>query len=99
MRNADAIIGNSSMGVREAPFLGIPSLNIGTRQFNRASSLSILSCSAYDQSKLSLFMSNFWGKRFDPDPTFGSGNSSEAFTSLLKQESFWEAPFQKYFSE
>ncbi|CRY91237.1 UDP-N-acetylglucosamine 2-epimerase [Synechococcus sp. WH 8103] len=99
MRNANAIIGNSSMGVREAPFLGIPSLNVGTRQFNRASSPSILSCSAYDQSSFSLFFKEFWGKRFSIDTTFGLGNAADNFVSLLKQTSFWETPFQKHFSE
>src|SRR3989338_5380809 len=32
MKNARFIVGNSSVGVREAPFYGIPSVNIGTRQ-------------------------------------------------------------------
>ena len=35
LRNASCIIGNSSTGVREAPFLGIPSLNFGSRQHGR----------------------------------------------------------------
>ena len=99
MRNAEAIVGNSSMGVREAPFLGIPSLNVGTRQFNRANSPSILSCSAYDQSSFSTFFEKYWGKRFTIDTTFGSGNAAENFVSLLKKKSFWETSFQKHFSE
>ncbi|MGB3740107.1 MAG: hypothetical protein WA948_12245 [Pontixanthobacter sp.] len=37
MRHAQGVIGNSSFGVREAPFLGVASLDIGTRQINRAS--------------------------------------------------------------
>ena len=41
LRNAGAMIGNSSAGVREAPFLGIPSLDVGTRQTNR-STLSLI---------------------------------------------------------
>ncbi|MEJ8563133.1 UDP-N-acetylglucosamine 2-epimerase [Yoonia sp. GPGPB17] len=43
MKNAKAMIGNSSAGVREAPFLGLPSLDIGTRQTNRAKSPSVFS--------------------------------------------------------
>ncbi len=35
------MVGNSSAGVREAPFLGLPSLDIGSRQTNRGSSPSI----------------------------------------------------------
>jgi UDP-N-acetylglucosamine 2-epimerase (hydrolysing) len=36
MKNAAVMVGNSSAGVREAPFLGLPSLDVGTRQNNRA---------------------------------------------------------------
>jgi UDP-N-acetylglucosamine 2-epimerase (hydrolysing) len=31
-----SIIGNSSAGIREAPYYGLPIINIGTRQQNRA---------------------------------------------------------------
>ena len=35
LKNSSMILGNSSSGVREAPFHGIPTINIGTRQSNR----------------------------------------------------------------
>lgn len=35
IRNARAIVGNSSMGVLEAPFYGMPVVNIGNRQMGR----------------------------------------------------------------
>ena len=41
LKNSQIIIGNSSVGVREAPFLGVPSINIGSRQFRRAEAKSI----------------------------------------------------------
>lgn len=36
LKNSQFIIGNSSAGIREAPYYGIPIINIGTRQQNRA---------------------------------------------------------------
>ena len=36
LKNSNLIIGNSSAGIREAPYYGIPTINIGTRQENRA---------------------------------------------------------------
>ncbi len=36
MRHAKVMIGNSSAGVREAPLLGLPSLDVGSRQHQRA---------------------------------------------------------------
>jgi UDP-N-acetylglucosamine 2-epimerase (hydrolysing) len=39
------IIGNSSAGIREAPYYGLPTINIGTRQQNRAINKDIINCS------------------------------------------------------
>jgi UDP-N-acetylglucosamine 2-epimerase len=35
MIDSNVIVGNSSVGIREAAFLGVPAVNIGTRQHNR----------------------------------------------------------------
>ena len=42
LKNSDFIIGNSSAGIREAPYFGVPTINVGTRQHNRSNSNSIL---------------------------------------------------------
>ncbi len=41
---AKALIGNSSAGIYEAPAMGVPSINIGTRQQGRIKSNSIIEC-------------------------------------------------------
>ena len=41
---ARAIIGNSSSGIYEAPILGVPTINIGTRQSGRICADSIINC-------------------------------------------------------
>lgn len=43
-RNAAAVIGNSSSGIIEAPTIGVPTVNIGTRQKGRLMGPSIFSC-------------------------------------------------------
>ena len=35
LENSKFIIGNSSSAIMEAPYFGIPSINVGTRQVNR----------------------------------------------------------------
>ena len=42
LRNSSALVGNSSSGIMEAPFLRIPSVNIGTRQSGRLRSKSVI---------------------------------------------------------
>ena len=46
LRNSDAIVGNSSAGIIEAPALGVPTLNIGDRQKGRETAYSVLDCEA-----------------------------------------------------
>lgn len=41
---ADAVIGNSSSGINEAPILGTPTVNIGPRQDGRGRAPSIVDC-------------------------------------------------------
>lgn len=44
MKYSNAVIGNSSSGIIEAPSLNVPSINIGDRQFGREKSLSVIDC-------------------------------------------------------
>ncbi|MBM3565822.1 MAG: UDP-N-acetylglucosamine 2-epimerase (hydrolyzing) [Alphaproteobacteria bacterium] len=44
MRRATAVIGNSSSGIIEAPALGIPTVNIGSRQQGRLKARSVIDC-------------------------------------------------------
>lgn len=99
MKNAQAILGNSSMGVREAPFLGVPSLDVGTRQANRANAESLYHCAADDTDAILTFLEQAWGKRFKVNSAFGTGDAAASFAALLRQESFWEGSLQKYFVE
>ena len=63
MKNANVMIGNSSAGVREAPFLGVPSLNIGTRQTNRSDAKSIYNVDAFDTASIVESIDRVWGTR------------------------------------
>jgi UDP-hydrolysing UDP-N-acetyl-D-glucosamine 2-epimerase len=48
MKIADAVIGNSSSGLIEAPALGVPTVNIGERQKGRLRSASVIDCGEED---------------------------------------------------
>ena len=95
MKNAAVMVGNSSAGVREAPFLGLPSLDVGSRQNNRAQADSIFGCSAFDQEKIQLFLTNQWHHRFKVDASFGNGMASDQFVQVLKVDKYWEISIQK----
>jgi len=44
IKNSQCLIGNSSVGIRESAFLGIPVVNIGTRQHGRKKAKSVIDC-------------------------------------------------------
>lgn len=99
MKNAACSIGNSSAVVREAPFLGLPSLDIGTRQKNRTTNKSKLNVSAYSQDLIMKFIQNSWGKSEVSSFEFGSGNAAERFSQILNNSDFWNISLQKHFQD
>ena len=99
MKNAACLVGNSSAGVREAPFLGIPSLDVGTRQTNRALAPSVVTSSAYDSAAIASFLQTQWGQRYAPDPGFGEGRAADRFVQVLADPAFWARGLQKTFHD
>lgn len=99
LKNASAIVGNSSTGVREAPFLGVPSLNVGTRQMNRSAAASVFNAAADDNGTIQEFLRSTWGMRFKTQDDFGSGSAREKFAKLLNDKVLFNLPHQKVFSD
>ncbi len=99
MKNAACMVGNSSACVREAPFLGIPSLDIGTRQKNRALAPSVAAADALDGARIAAFLDAEWGKRYPGDMGFGEGQAAKRFAEILLTGSFWEKGLQKVFHD
>lgn len=98
MKHAAVLVGNSSAGVREAPFLGLPSLDVGTRQSQRASALSIVASDAQDANRIDPFLQTQWGQRHAADGSFGVGNTAAQFVAVLQTAAYWNRPIQKQFA-
>jgi UDP-hydrolysing UDP-N-acetyl-D-glucosamine 2-epimerase len=49
VKHADAVVGNSSSGLLEAPALGTPTVDIGERQQGRLRAPSVIHCAAEEQ--------------------------------------------------
>ena len=96
LKKAEFIIGNSSVGIREAPYYGIPTINIGTRQDNRSALESIINTSYKTQAILDAIAKNKISKTKE-EVAFGTGNSAQAFLETLKIKAFWETNHQKQF--
>ena len=96
LKNAKYMAGNSSAGIREAPYYGIPVVNIGTRQLNRALHADIINC-GYGKEEILQALSLAIISRFEKEDLFGKGKSDELFLEAILSENFWNIDHQKQF--
>lgn len=77
------IVGNSSTAIRECSYLGVPAVNIGTRQEGRDRGANVLDV-PYDRNAIKVTIEkSMTGERFEPDHLYGDGRSGERIAELL----------------
>ncbi len=97
LKNAQFIIGNSSAGIREAPYYGIPIINIGSRQQNRTLNADILNVD-YDTESISKALEVIDSHKVQSaQHDFGKGNSSSLFLQSIENPKIWTINHQKQF--
>jgi UDP-N-acetylglucosamine 2-epimerase (hydrolysing) len=99
LKNAQFIIGNSSAGIREAPYYGIPIINIGTRQQNRALHAEIINVDYDSVSIAKALQSVASHKPKNVKNSFGEGNSASLFLNSLLNSTIWKTNHQKQFRD
>ena len=101
LRLADAVVGNSSSGILEAPAVGVPSINIGDRQSGRLRAASIIDCPA-DQATILKTLRTILAGEFHPDnsipPPYGRGGASAKIAEALQKIDLAQA-FPKHFHD
>lgn len=94
MRQASVIVGNSSSGLREGAFLGIPAVNIGDRQRTREHAENVVSV-PYDRELIaSAIQRQVYSGRYPRSDLFGDGRAGERIADVLADV---EPQVQKYF--
>ncbi len=98
LSNCDFIIGNSSSGIMEAPYLGVPTINLGSRQENRAKISSVNNLD-FNQKKILKYIYNLRTNKkvYKIKNLYGIGNSSKKFLTILKNSKIWKIDSQKNF--
>ncbi|MFT5253182.1 MAG: UDP-N-acetylglucosamine 2-epimerase (hydrolyzing) [Flavobacteriales bacterium] len=99
LKNSQFIIGNSSAGIREAPYYGIPIINIGTRQQNRAIHSDIVNVD-YGTKSISaalIAIDQYAGR--NTNTGFGLGNSAQLFLESMEDICIWGINHQKQFRD
>lgn len=104
MSHVDAVVGNSSSGIYEAPSFRIPTVNIGDRQKGRLFASSVISCKPERRE-----IEKAIGLAYEMDCSgavnpYGQGDSAQQITAILKsipdykplvKKKFFDLPEQK----
>lgn len=92
MRQVDAVVGNSSSGIIEAPSLGVPSINIGARQQGRIRAASVIDCDpAVEDIVAALkkaFTNTFKKMATTVDNPYEGQNTSQRIKEIIKETDF-----------
>jgi UDP-N-acetylglucosamine 2-epimerase (hydrolysing) len=96
LEHARFVLGNSSMGIREAPFFGTPTIDVGSRQQGRSTNPHILHVPGSHGPILEAIRS-VAGRRMPPVREFGDGRADARFRALLESGVPWALPVQKRF--
>lgn len=89
LQYVDAVVGNSSSGLIEAPSFKIGTINIGDRQKGRIKAKSVIDCGP-DKNKISKALKQLYTPEFqlslrDINNPYGDGCASQEIKRLLKQ--------------
>ena len=77
------MVGNSSVGIRESSFLGVPAVNIGTRQQGRERGANVLDVD-YDRSQIIAAIRQQLGNgRYPSEAIYGDGKAGQHIAELL----------------
>lgn len=83
LNNASCLVGNSSVGIRECSYLGVPVLNIGSRQYNRQRGSNVMDVDYSKEAIMTGIRVQMEHGKYEPDHIFGDGHSGEKIAEVL----------------
>lgn len=83
LNHSKALVGNSSAGIRECSFLGIPVINIGSRQNKRLRGPNVIDV-PYEHQKIQEEVEGaINSNRYESSSLYGNGDSGKTIAALL----------------
>ena len=80
--NSRCLIGNSSVGIRECAYLGVPVVNIGNRQMGRDRGNNVIDVS-YDTSEIKEAILSSFNREITQSDVYGGGNAGTLIAEEL----------------
>lgn len=86
LRRCRCLVGNSSVGIRECSYLGVPVVNIGTRQIGRDRSPNVIDV-GHDRREIITAIRSHWAHGpYPSSPLYGDGKAGLRIADLLAAE-------------
>lgn len=83
LKNSRCIVGNSSVAIRECAFLGVPAVNIGSRQTGRERGRNVVDVENNRQAIYAGIQRQLQSRGSLADPIYGDGNAGGRIADLL----------------
>ena len=81
--NSISLVGNSSSGIRESSFIGLPVVNIGSRQRNRERGKNVFDVKNKTKEILNAINKQIVKKKFKKNKLYGDGKSGKRIVDIL----------------
>ena len=84
LKKASCLVGNSSAGIKECSYLGVPVVNIGTRQNGRMRAENVVDVPVYNKNKIkNAIKKQITKKRYASSDMYSKDNTGENITNTL----------------
>lgn len=83
LNHSSCLIGNSSVGIRECAYLGVPTVNIGSRQNRRDRGKNVIDVSYNEDDIVNAVEIILKENKREKSTVYGGGNAGEVIASLL----------------
>lgn len=77
------LVGNSSVGIRECSYLGVPVVNIGTRQNGRERGQNVLDADYCKDQVKAAIETQLSNGRYEKNDLYGNGNAGQKISQVL----------------
>ena len=94
LNNSLCLIGNSSTGIREGSFIGVPFVNIGSRQNKRESGYNTTNVS-YNKNDIIKGIEYIIKKKRVKSTLYGNGNAGKKIVKILEKINLKKLNIQK----
>jgi UDP-hydrolysing UDP-N-acetyl-D-glucosamine 2-epimerase len=84
--NSRGIIGNSSVAIRECSFLGVPAVNIGSRQNSRERGSNVIDVGSHRKQIEDAVLHHLQNGRLDGEALYGDGRAGERIATVIAEQ-------------